>query len=78
MRPRLTLRLPGFAPRCPVHTPQAHFRVLWCNARPENGRACTRRWLVQSPSPEAFAEALKERAAHQELCAGGLFVAAGI
>ena len=39
---RNLLRLPGYAPRCPVHTPQALFRVLWCNAHPENGRACTR------------------------------------
>lgn len=69
--------LPGFAPRCPVHTPRpTPFRALVCNAAPENGSSCCRAWVAQTP--RGLGEILRQRAIHEDLCTGGLFLAAGL
>ncbi|MEU6513627.1 hypothetical protein [Streptomyces sp. NPDC046978] len=70
-------RLPGFAPRCPVHTPRATpFRALVCNAAPENGSSCCRAWVAYHPRD--LGEILRQRAFHEDRCTGGLFRAAGL
>lgn len=72
MLPHIRASLPGFAPRCPVHTPRpTPFRALVCNAALENGSSCCRVWVAQNP--RSLLEMRRLRAFHQGLCSGGLF-----
>lgn len=62
---------PGLVPRCPAHTPLTGIRVMLCRVRLD----CSFRLVVDDPG-SPYAAAVRD--GHEELCAIGVFEAAGI
>lgn len=75
-RPPAPFIPPGFAPRCPVHSPPPDlFRVLVCEAH-LGTPACRRAWVAHTPTQ--LTAAGRERVEHEALCSTGFYSAAGI